>query len=101
MSNFLNPHKYQIQALCKKHNVKSLYAFGSVLRSDFNDKSDVDFLVEFEELEYGDYADNYFSLAETLEELLGKKVDLITDKSMKNPYFIDVIKANRQLLYAA
>lgn len=90
-----------IEALCKKYHVKHLHVFGSLLTSSFNEKSDIDFLVAFEDLDFGDYADAYFGLAEALEELLKRKVDLITEKSLRNPYFIQSIESNKKLLYAA
>ncbi len=94
-------HVEAIKSLCRKHRVKSLHVFGSLLSSRFNELSDVDFLVSFEELDFGDYADAYFGLAEDLEELLGRKVDLVTEKSLRNPYFIESIESNKKLLYAA
>lgn len=94
-------HVRAIKALCKKYRVKYLHVFGSLLSARFNDNSDVDFLVSFEDLDFGDYADAYFGLVEDLEKLLGRKVDLITEKSLRNPYFIQSIESNKKLLYAA
>ena len=52
----------QIEALCKNNKVKSLFAFGSVLRSDFNDASDIDLIVDFDEKDPIKYTDLYFNL---------------------------------------
>lgn len=102
ISPHLNKSQIQaIEALCKKHHVKHLHVFGSLLTSSFNADSDIDFLVSFEDLDFGDYADAYFGLAEGLEELLGRKVDLVTEKSLRNPHFIQSIESNKKLLYAA
>ncbi|MCA1752051.1 MAG: nucleotidyltransferase family protein [Cryomorphaceae bacterium] len=90
-----------IGALCKKHRVKHLHVFGSLLTARYNENSDIDFLVSFEDMDYGDYADAYFGLAEDLEELLGRNVDLVTEKSLRNPHFIKSIESNKKLLYAA
>ncbi len=66
-----------------------------------NTFSDIDFLVEFEPLEHGRYADHYFGLLEDLETLLERKVDLVTIRAVKNPYFLESIGRSRELLYAA
>ena len=87
--------------LCSTHNVKSLFAFGSVCTELFNDKSDIDLLVSFKPMEYGDYADTYFELAEKFENLLKRPIDLITDKSLSNPYFIESINHTKTLIYGA
>lgn len=81
------------------HNVKNLFAFGSVCTKHFNDDSDIDLLVSFNSMDYGDYADAYFELTEKFEILLKRLVDLVTDKSLKNPYFIDTVNKTKTLLY--
>lgn len=90
-----------IKALCSSHNVRSLFAFGSVCTDKFKEDSDVDLLISFHPMEYGDYADNYFDLAEKFEGLLQRSVDLVTDKSLSNPYFIESINQTKTLLYGA
>lgn len=50
-------------------------------------------------MEYGDYADNYFEIAEKLEEVFKRPVDLLTEKSLKNPYFIKSVNNSKKLLY--
>ncbi len=91
----------RIQALCKSHNVKFLFAFGSVCTDKFNDESDIDLLISFYPMDYGDYADAYFDLADQFENLFQRPVDLVTDKSLSNPYFIDSMNQTKTLLYAA
>ena len=88
MQSLLSNNIDKIKALCITHNVKNLFAFGSVCTDQFNDKSDIDLLVSFNPMDYGDYADSYFELAEKFEKLFKRQVDLMTDKSLKNPYFI-------------
>ena len=91
----------EISALCKAHNVRSLFAFGSICTDRFNDKSDIDLLVSFNPMDYGDYADTYFTLADKFEGIFNRPVDLITDKSLSNPYFIDSINRTKKLIYGA
>ena len=91
----------EIKALCITYNVKSLFAFGSVCTDKFNEESDVDLLIAFNPMEYGEYADTYFELAEKFENLLHRPVDLVTDKSLSNPYFIESINQTKTLIYGA
>ncbi|MDF9830037.1 nucleotidyltransferase domain-containing protein [Parabacteroides sp. PF5-6] len=88
-----------IVALCKQHKVKKLFAFGSVFTPRFNEKSDIDMVVDFEEVDLMEYADNYFSLKESLSRLLGREVDLLEDKAIRNPILRKNIDNSKQLIY--
>jgi hypothetical protein len=77
----------KITALCERHRVLSLYVFGSVLTPSFNSDSDIDFLVHFNTDAIPDYVTNYFSFKHSLESELGRPVDLVEDKSIRNPIF--------------
>lgn len=91
-----------IIALCKAHRVKSIALFGSAARGFMHENSDIDFLVQFsDEIEVLEYADNYFSFLEQLEHLMGKKIDLVSRKSLKNPILIEEIDRSKVDLYAA
>ena len=89
----------KIKALCIAHNVKNLFAFGSVCTDRFSDESDIDLLISFNQMDYGDYADTYFEIADKFENLFNRPVDLVTEKSLSNPYFIDSINLTKTLLY--
>jgi len=95
----LEKYLQTIEELCAQHKVKHLYAFGSVLTEKFNPKSDVDFMVDFEPVEIEQYADNYYSLKFSLEEMFDRPVDLLEESAIKNPYFKQVVDAQRQLIY--
>lgn len=101
MQRILTENIDRIKALCVSHNVKSLFAFGSVCTDRFNEESDVDLLISFNPMEYGEYADTYFELAEKFENILNRPVDLVTDKSLSNPYFIESINKTKTLIYGA
>lgn len=88
-----------IHKLCEQHKVKRLYVFGSVLTDRFKKDSDVDLIVDFEPLEVGQYADNYFSFKFALEDTLHRSVDLLEEKTIRNPYFLQAIENQRQLIY--
>ena len=96
---YLESYRNSISDLCKQYNVKSLYAFGSVLTDRFNDKSDVDLIVAFNQMPVENYADNYFELKFTLQDILKRSVDLLEEQAIKNPYFLQNINATRQLIY--
>jgi len=91
----------ELQKLCKKYDIKTMYAFGSVVSDDFSPASDIDLLISFNEIPFDKYTDNYFELHELLEDLFQRKVDLLTEKSLSNPYFIQSIEETKRLLYAA
>jgi hypothetical protein len=76
-----------------------LYAFGSVLSSRFNTESDVDMIVSFDQMDVASYADNYFDLKFSLEELLKRSVDLLEDNAITNPYFRQAVDPQRQMIY--
>lgn len=89
----------QIVALCRKHKVSKLFAFGSILTDRFNDESDVDLLVSFNKSEVTDYFDNYFDFKYSLEDLLGRTVDLLEEQTVKNPYLKRNVNATKALIY--
>lgn len=91
----------ELQLLCEKYDVKSMYLFGSATTEKFNDSSDIDILISFKEIPHEKYTDNYFELHEILEKLFNRKIDLLTEKSLSNPYFIQSIEKTKQLVYAA
>lgn len=88
-----------IKALCNKHKVSRLFVFGSILSDNFNKSSDIDFLVDFSGVDLYDYADNYFDLKKSLEKLLKRQIDLLEDKTVKNPYLRQSIDSSKQLIY--
>jgi predicted nucleotidyltransferase len=101
MLNLIENKKNELQRLCEQYDIKSMYVFGSAVTSDFNESSDIDILISFKEIPYDKYTDNYFELHEKLQELFSRKVDLVTERSLSNPYFIESVERTKQLLYAA
>src|ERR1700753_3355510 len=85
--------------LCKTHRVKSLYAFGSVLTDHFSDESDIDLIVDFANMDVEDYADNYFDLKFSLQEIFKRQIDLLEENAIRNPYFKESVNLQRQLVY--
>ena len=97
--NLIESHIKDVLNLCKSHKVKSLYAFGSVLTDKFNPESDVDLIVDFQQLDVLDYGDNYYDLKFSLENILKRNIDLLEEKAIKNPYFRKSINQNKKLIY--
>ena len=91
----------RILDLCRKYKVKTLAVFGSILTDKFNEDSDVDLLVDFQPIDHEkeDYVSNYFGLRDSLEQLFGRKVDLIEEKGLRNKYFLSVVNSTKQTIY--
>jgi len=68
--SIINKNIKKIEALCNKHKVIKLFVFGSILTDKFKKTSDIDFLVDFANIDLYDYADNYFDLKKSLDNLL-------------------------------
>lgn len=97
--NIIDQNIDKIRDLCSKHKVANLFVFGSVLSDRFKKNSDIDFIVDFRDFDVYDYADNYFDLKYSLENILKRNVDLLEDKAINNPYFRKSIDSSKQLLY--
>ena len=88
-----------IKKLCEKYRVRTFSAFGSVTREDFNENSDIDFVVDFDENDPFVYTDLYFQLKENLEQLLKRQIDLIEERGIKNPFFKKELDETKVLIY--
>jgi predicted nucleotidyltransferase len=100
MNEALKSFLPQVVTLLKSHRVKRAYAFGSVVNGPFEKDSDIDLLIAFEDhIDPVKYGELYFDLSEQLEALLNRPVDLITEPSLKNPYFIKSVNETKVPLY--
>ena len=99
MNELLQDNIEKIGSICRDREVRQLFAFGSILSKDFEKSSDIDFLISFKETDPVSYCDSYFKIHEQLENLLQRKIDLITEKSLHNPYFIESINQSKRLIY--
>jgi predicted nucleotidyltransferase len=74
VSRSIDEHRAGLADPCRRYRVHSLSLFGSAVRDDFDpERSDYDFLVDFEPLPPGQYADAYFGLLESLERSWGDR----------------------------
>jgi uncharacterized protein len=102
MTRVLEGHRPELVELCRKYRVRRLDVFGSAARGDFNEhSSDVDLLVEFDDMSHADRADAYLGFLTAVQALLGRRVDLVEAGAVRNPYLRRGIEASRELVYAA
>ena len=90
----------KIIAFCQKWRIKEFSLFGSVLRDDFRPDSDVDVLVSFEENAGWDLYD-WVTMIDELKVIFGREVDLVSKKSLRNPFRRHEILTTRKVLHAA
>ena len=91
-----------LKSVCVALKVKKLYAFGSVVSNKFMRDSDIDFLITFaENLTIEEYTKNYFALHYKLRELFDREIDIVTERTLSNPYFIESIDETKELIYEA
>jgi predicted nucleotidyltransferase len=95
----LKDHIEQITQLCNAHNVKSLFAFGSIVSNNLNAESDIDLLVDIDSKDPIDYSDNYFAIKFQLEDMLKRQIDLLEAKALKNPFLKKQIDNTKVLVY--
>ena len=102
MSALIEQHARELTELCQSHHVKTLELFGSASDGRFDEReSDLDFLVEFQPMPPAAHSRDYFGLWFALEDLYGRKVDLVETAAVTNPYFLREIRSSRRVLYAA
>jgi len=101
MQAIIEQQKEELINICERLKIKSLYAFGSAVSSDkFSKTSDIDFLITFNEsISLEEYVENYFQFHYKLRELFNREIDVITDRSLSNPYFIENVNKNKVLIY--
>jgi hypothetical protein len=95
-------HRSELTELCLKYDVRRFDLIGSATRSDFDPaRSDIDFVVDFNNFNVQNAADRYLGLMVDLEDLFHRKIDLISYRAIRNPYFKQVVDNTRLNLYAA
>jgi uncharacterized protein len=100
MNRLIQENRQELDRLCRLYRVKRIELFGSAAGPQFDpEHSDLDFLVTFQNLEAGQYADTYFGLLEDLQALFRRPVDLVVDSAFQNPYFRQTVDSTRTLVY--
>ncbi len=103
MPAFIQEHREDVAALCRRHHARRLELFGSATRADFApEHSDLDFLVDLpSDLPPGGYAEAFFGLKRDLEALFERPVDLLSSQQILNPYLRQRVEAERLTVYGA
>ncbi len=99
MQTILLNNLSQLEHICRQHRVKRLYAFGSVCTNKFNDKSDIDLIIAFEQRYFSGYVNNFFSLESKLKKLFKRDIDLVAEETIQNPYFKKIVNKTKVVVY--
>lgn len=100
INQLISENKAVIEKICQDFSINQMYVFGSITTNEFHEKSDIDFLISFSKnLSIEDYTENYFALHQKLEDIFDRNIDLLTENSLSNPYFIESINQSKQLIY--
>ena len=102
MIALIEQQRPEVAALCSRFGVQSLEVFGLAADGAFDPAhSHIDFLVEFLPGDAGSLFDSYFELQQALEQLLARKIDLVTTSALENPDVLAAVNQSRQIVYAA
>jgi|SRR5690554_3558184 len=101
MALSISKYREQLAQIFKNHKVEKAYIFGSSISDNFNEDSDVDFLIKFDDnltdpLEKGKL---WWNLHDSLRNLFNREIDLVTENTLKNPYFIEELNKTKFLIY--
>jgi len=100
MNTIIASHIEEVRKLFKMHKIEKAYIFGSALTEDFYEDSDLDFLVKFEgNIEPLEKGELWWNLHDMLRKLFNREIDIVTENSLKNPYFIKEINSTKELIY--
>lgn len=100
LSSFIHRKSTGFVRLCRSHGVKKLYAFGSSITRQFNEEeSDIDLIVEVDIPDPVKRGETLLLLWDELEIFFERKVDLLTENSIKNPYLKQEIDRTKQIIY--
>jgi predicted nucleotidyltransferase len=97
---FIQSNLTSIQSLMRQHRIVRAYIFGSAVNTGFSETSDIDLLVDVDDgIDPAELGSHLWDLQFSLESMLGRKVDLLTSRSLKNPFFIKQVEATKELIY--
>ena len=100
MVNIISANIEVLRQFFKKNKIERVYVFGSAVSGDFNENSDMDFLIKFQAgldpLEKGEL---WWNLHDTLRDFFNREIDIVTENSLKNPYFIEELDKTKKLIY--
>lgn len=97
----LDELRKEIPSLCEKHRIAYVDAFGSIARSEQTEDSDIDLIIEFLEPRRERISTRFFGFLHDLEDRFHHKVDLVTEKSIRNPFLKQKINQDRIRIYGS
>jgi len=89
----------EISPLCEKHRIAYVDAFGSIARSEQTQESDIDLIIEFAEPRKDKTSTRFFGFLHDLEDRFHHRVDLLTEKSLRNPFLKETVNRDRIRIY--
>lgn len=95
----LDDLRKEIPEICERHQIAYVDAFGSIARGEQREDSDIDLLIEFQEPRGERISTRFFGFLHDLEDKYERKVDLLTEDSLRNPYLIKAVNADRTRIY--
>lgn len=102
MNSIIDRQQGEVAKICRRFEVARLEVFGSAVTGEFDEqRSDLDFLVEFGSALTSPRFDAFFGLQRALAELFGRSIDLVEAGAPRNPYFIRRFNESRRVVYAA
>lgn len=100
IKELLKNKEEEFDKLCKEHSVKTMFAFGSSVTGKFDiEKSDIDLLVVIDESDPLEMGEKIISLWDKLELFFKRKVDLLTNTNIRNPYLKQSVDESKVLIY--
>lgn len=82
------------------HKIERAFIFGSAVTGEFNEKSDLDFLIRFQpDLDPLEKGELWWNLHDKLRGFFNREIDIVTENSLKNPYFIKELNETKELIY--
>ncbi|WP_372949728.1 nucleotidyltransferase family protein [Mariniphaga sp.] len=100
MNNIISSNIEKIRQFFEMHKIERAFIFGSAVTEDFNEKSDLDFLVRFQpDLEPLEKGELWWNLHDKLRDFFNREIDIVTENSLKNPYFIKELEETKELIY--
>lgn len=91
--------KKEMPSMCKKYRIAYVDAFGSIARSEQEDDSDIDLIIEFSEPRREKISSRFFGFLHDVEDRFHHKVDLLTEKSLRNPFLKEKVNQDRIRIY--
>ena len=96
---FIDQLKKELPDVCEKYDIAFVDLFGSTARDEDTESSDLDLIIEFREPKTRQVSKRYFGFLHSIEDRFGKKVDLLTPKSLSNPFLLNEVNKDRIRLY--